>query len=127
MKILDPKIHGILDYAVVVAFAVAPSVVGLAGLPAAILYALAAIHLLLTLVTDFPLGVAKIVPLRVHGAIELIVSLALVALPWILNFSSDPTARVFYVVAGVVIFAVWLITDYRGAATSQYTGAPQSH
>lgn len=119
MKILDPKIHGILDYAVVVAFAVAPSVVGLAGLTAAISYALAAIHLLLTLVTDFPLGVAKIVPLRVHGAIELIVSLALVALPWILNFSSDATARLFYVVAGVLIFAVWLITDYRSAATSQ--------
>ena len=119
MKILNSKIHGILDYAVVVAFAVAPAVVGLAGLPATISYALAAIHLLLTLVTAFPLGVAKIVPLRVHGAIEFVVSLALVALPWLLNFSSDATARVFYVVAGILIFAVWLITDYRGAAMSR--------
>jgi hypothetical protein len=113
MKILNSNIHGILDYAVVVAFAIAPAVLGLGGLPAIISYALAAIHLLLTLVTAFPLGAVKIVPLRVHGAIEFVVSIALLALPWLLNFASDMTARNFYVGAGILIFAVWLITDYR--------------
>jgi hypothetical protein len=116
MKIISPKLHGILDYVVVAAFAMAPAVLGLTGLAAVISYALAGIHLLLTLVTAFPLGVVKIVPLPLHGAIELVVSIALVGLPWILKFAQDATARTFYVGAGVVVFAVWLVTDYRREA-----------
>jgi hypothetical protein len=115
MKILNPTVHGFLDYLVVVGFALAPTVIGLAGWPATISYALAAVHLLLTLVTAFPLGAIKIVPLRLHGAIELVVSIALVALPWALKFASDLTARDFYVCAGALIFVVWAITDYKGA------------
>jgi hypothetical protein len=121
MKILNSTVHGILDYIVVVAFAVAPTVLGLSGLAAAISYILAVVHLLLTLVTAFPLGVVKMVPLPLHGAIEFVVSIALVLLPWILGFAPATAARRFYVGAGVLIFAVWLITDYgvklKGAKT----------
>jgi hypothetical protein len=115
MKILSSTVHGFLDYLVVVAFAIAPTVIGLAGLPATISYALAAVHLLLTLVTAFPLGAIKIVPLRLHGAIELIVSIALVVLPWVLKFAADTTARNFYFCAGAIIFVTWAITDYHTA------------
>ena len=112
-NIINPKVHGILDYAVVIAFALAPTLLGFSGLPATISYVLAAVHLLLTLVTAFPLGVIKIVPLPLHGAIEFVVSIILVALPWILKFASDTAARNFYVGAGVLIFVVWRITDYK--------------
>ena len=114
MKIFDPKLHGILDYIVVAAFASAPAVLNLTGLAAVVSYALAVIHLLLTLVTAFPLGLVKIVPLPLHGAIEFVVSIALVGLPWLLKFDQNATARNFFVGAGVIIFAVWLVTDYRG-------------
>ena len=105
--------HGVLDYAVVTFFLAAPSLFGLAGLPAVIAYALAGIHLLLTVATDFPPGVVKLVPLPVHGGIEFAVSLLLPALPWLLRFAADPTARNLYVGAGAAIFVTWLITDYR--------------
>jgi hypothetical protein len=120
MRVLRPTIHGILDYAVVVAFALAPTLLGLSGLPATISYLLAVVHMLLTLVTAFPLGVVKLVPLPLHGAIELVVSIVLVALPWILRFSQVTIARDFYVGAGALIFVVWWITDY--AATAQKPG-----
>ena len=115
MKIINSKIHGTLDYAVVLIFLAAPTLCGFSGLPAAISYALSAIHLVLTLVTAFPLGVVAIVPLRLHGAIELVVSICLVALPWALQFSTDMAARNFYVGAGATIFLVWLVSDYRPA------------
>jgi hypothetical protein len=115
MKILSSTVHGFLDYLVVVAFAIAPTIIGLTGLPATICYALAAVHLLLTLVTAFPLGAIKLVPLWLHGAIELIVSIALVALPWVLKFTADTTARNFYICAGVIIFITWAVTDYKAA------------
>jgi hypothetical protein len=115
MRVLSPTVHGILDYVVVIIFALAPSLLGLSGLPGAISYLLAVVHLLLTLATAFPLGAVKLVPLPLHGAIELIVSIVLVALPWIVRFTQGSIARDFYVGAGALIFVTWLMTDYRAA------------
>lgn len=113
MKIVSPGAHGVLDYVTVVAFALAPTVLGFSGLPATICYVLAAVHLVLTLVTAFGAGLAKVVPFHLHGVIELVVSLVLIVLPWLLGFASVPAARWFFVGAGVVIFVVWLLTAYR--------------
>lgn len=115
MKVLTPRIHGYLDYVVVVAFLVVPTLFGFSGLPATIAYVLAAVHLALTLLTSFPLGTLKVIPFTLHGTIELVVSFTLVALPWLLGFASILPARNFYVAAGIVIFIVWLITDYKVA------------
>jgi hypothetical protein len=116
MKILNSKVHGYLDYAVVVLFLAAPTVLGLSGLPAIISYALAVVHLLVTVTTIFPLGMLRLLPLRLHGIIELVVAPTLIALPWILGFSSNLYARNFYVATGALIFVVWSITDYRTAS-----------
>jgi hypothetical protein len=113
MNLIGPRVHGILDYVTVVAFLAAPTILGLAGTPALIAYALSGVHLALTVSTAFPLGLIKVVPGVVHGALELGVSLALMPLAWLLKFSSDVTARNFYVGAGMVIFIVWLISGYR--------------
>jgi hypothetical protein len=112
MGIIQPRVHGLLDYFTVIAFAAAPSIVGLNGGPRILAYALAAVHLTLTVVTAFPLGAAAIVPVRVHGVIELLVSIVLVVIPWILGFASVGVARNFYIGAGAVIFVVWLLTRY---------------
>jgi hypothetical protein len=114
MKVISPSAHGVLDYVTVVAFALAPTVVGFSGLPATICYVLAAVHLVLTLVTAFGAGVAKLVPFHLHGRIELVVSLVLIVLPWLLGFAGVLAARWFFVGAGVVIFLVWLLTAYSG-------------
>lgn len=113
MNMLGHKVHGILDYITVAVFLAAPTVLGLTGTPALIAYTLSGVHLGLTLLTAFPLGLIKVVPMVIHGWLELVVSLALVPLPWILGFSSDVPARTFFTGAGAVIFVVWLVTGYR--------------
>ena len=115
MKFFNPRVHGYLDYVVVAWFVAAPSVFGFSGLPALISYALSVVHLLVTLFTAFPLGMVKIIPLKIHGAIEFVVSFTLMALPWLLGFASIMPARIFYIASGVAIFIVWLITDYQPA------------
>jgi hypothetical protein len=112
MKIISAKIHGYLDYLVILIFLCAPALLHLSLLPAVISYSLAGIHLLLTLLTDFPLGALKLVPLKWHGIIELVVGPVLAALPFILGFGSEPAAQYFYVVNGIVILLVWSLTDY---------------
>lgn len=112
LSILAPRTHGFLDYLTVIVFAVAPAAFGLTGLAATLSYLLAAVHLLMTVVTAFPLGVVMKVPFRVHGAVELVVGIALVALGALLF---GGVAQVFYLVMGVVILAVWATTDYKAA------------
>lgn len=113
MRFLSPRIHGYIDYLVVVMFAVAPSLLGFSGIPAYASWILAGVHLLLTLFTAFPLGVVPVVPFKVHGMVELVVGPMLIAGPWILGFSAMPVARVFFIAAGAAVFLVWLTTDYR--------------
>ncbi len=117
MKILSPRIHGYLDYVVVIAFLAAPTLFGLSGIPAVISYAQYIIQLTVTHLTDFPLGIAKAIPIKLHSTIELLVSFTLMALPWLLGFASVIPARNFYIAAGVVIFITWLVTDYNRAKT----------
>ena len=113
MKVLSPMLHGYLDFLTVIIFAVAPTVFGFGGTPAYIAYALAAIHLVLTLTTAFPKGIIGIVPFAVHGLIEIVVAIVLVILPFVLGFTDAP--RNFFIGIGIVIFLVWLLSDYRRA------------
>lgn len=73
MKIITPRVHGYLDYVTVVVFLLTPTLLGLTGIPAMLAYALAGIHLAMTLVTDFPLGVVKLIPFTIHGWIDRVV------------------------------------------------------
>jgi hypothetical protein len=111
MKIISPTQHGYLDYVTVILFLIAPTLIGLTGMAGIIAYALAGIHLAMTLATDFPVGVAKLIPFSVHGWVERVVGPALVLLPFILGFESP--ARGFYMVIGLVIILFGVFTNYE--------------
>ena len=114
MKVISDTTHGILDHLTVALFAIAPSLLGLTGTAAQIPYALAGIHLAMTLLTDMPLGVVKIIPMKLHALVELVVGPVLVvgalALPALVA-----GGQIFYVVMGVLIFVVWLLSHYGSA------------
>ena len=115
MKILDSRTHGYLDYLTVLAFAVAPSLLGFTGTPATVSYALAVIHLSMTLLTAYPLGAVKVIPFPIHGMVELFVGALLVAAPYLLGFAREGAARNFFAASGIVTLVVFLITDYKNA------------
>ncbi|ODS00091.1 hypothetical protein AUC68_02940 [Methyloceanibacter methanicus] len=110
MKIISDKMHAVLDYVTVAIFALAPTVIGLAGLPAMISYVLAAVHLAMTVVTDMPFSLVKLIPIKLHELVEAVVGPVLVVgalvLPWPLS------ARIFFGVMGAIIFVVWLLSSY---------------
>ena len=115
MRILSPRVHGVIDLVIVVVLLLAPALVGLGGSPAAIAYSLAAIHLLLTLITRFPMGIWKKVPFVYHGIVELIVGIALLLLPSYAGYGPGSPAKRFYLALGAVILVVWALTAYRGS------------
>ncbi len=111
MKILTPTQHGYIDYVTVVIFLAAPSLLGLTGMAGIFAYILAIIHLAMTLLTDFPLGVYKLVPFPMHGWVERVVGPVLIIVPVVFSFANAATT--FYIVVGIVIIIVGLLTDYQ--------------
>ena len=114
MRAIGAWSHGILDYCTVILLAIGPSVAGFTGKQATYCYLLAAIHLVLTLLTRFPLGVMKTVSFAPHGAIEFLAGLLILALPWLAHFSAGTRSRNFYVAMALLVLLIWLLTDYRG-------------
>jgi hypothetical protein len=112
MKIISSGIHGIIDYLVVLFLWISPSIFGLNHTIALYTYALGAVHLILTIFTNYSAGVFKIIPLALHGLIELLVGIALVIIAYTL-LRDDETAQTFYAAFGVAVLAVFLLSDYR--------------
>ena len=116
MKVISPRIHGYFDFLTVFIFLLAPTLLGLSQLSAMLAYGLAVVHLIVTLTSDFPFGIVKIIPFTIHGWIERMVGPLLIAIPFILNFSTEETARNFYIAMGIIIIVVGMLTDYQGEA-----------
>jgi len=109
---LNAKVHGILDYVVVAFLLASPGLFNLPHTTALFTYALAGVHLLLTVVTDFPYGLVKLVPLRIHGVVELVVSIALVGVAFVLKGVDGAVAQIYYLAFAAAVFVTWLVTDY---------------
>lgn len=116
VNVISPRTHGVLDYLTVLVFAVSPSLLGLSPLPSKVAWAIAGSHLGFTLFTRYPLGLLRIVPMKLHGWVELVAGPAISSIPWVLGFATEAAARTFFLTTGFIVFAVWIMTDY---------GAPQ--
>jgi hypothetical protein len=115
MKFLSPRIHGYLDYVVVAALLLAPSIFGFSGAPAILCYVLAVAQLGMSLLTAYPLGPVKLIPFTLHGGVEAATSVLLLVSPWLFRFAADTAARNFFIASAVVLGVVWLVTDYKAA------------
>lgn len=113
MKPIDARIHGAIDYLSVVALVVLALTLDLPPVARSILLFLAGAYLIVTLCTRFPFGILRVIPFPTHGAIELASAGFLIVSPWLLGFSNHLLARWLYVGLGIVVIAVFSLTDWR--------------
>lgn len=118
MKI-NSKLHGIVDYLVVVFLWLSPTLFSLPEMTGLFTYILGGVHLSLTLLTRFELGLIKVIPLKIHGLIELIVSIALIGVAFYLGSEEGELARNYYIAFAAAVFLTWLITDYKSYNAEQ--------
>jgi hypothetical protein len=111
MKFISPAIHGIIDILVVIFLLASPTLFGFTELVVRFTYALATVHLLLTLLTRYDIGIFKVIPLPAHGSIELIVGIALIILAYTW-FRHDVTGKLYYILFGTIVLLTWFCTDY---------------
>lgn len=119
MNKLPPAIHGILDYVTVVYFLLAPSIFALTPTVATISYLLGVVHSILTILTNFPLGMKKMIPLRIHGFIELIVATALILMPVLMGSSLTFYDSLFFIITGAAILLVWMLSRYKQTPSTE--------
>jgi hypothetical protein len=120
--------HGILDYALAILLLAAPSVVGFAGIQSRWAYIFGSVLLVMAILTRYPLGIVKIVGLGIHGFVELLLAICLIAAPWYGNFARGVLSRNFYVMIGLLMLVLWFITDFRGVRdrVTSASSAPSS-
>ncbi|TWR29688.1 hypothetical protein FPZ43_07450 [Mucilaginibacter pallidiroseus] len=111
MKLIGPKLHGIIDYIMIVFLFAAPTLYTMPTHSMPLVYSIATAFLLLTVLTNYSFGVFKSIPLRVHGIIELVLSIVLIILAFTF-FKYDDRARPFYLSFGVFLFIIAIFSDY---------------
>jgi hypothetical protein len=128
VKLVPAWLHGIGDYGAGVALIVVALIVGGTDKAVLIGVVLGAVLLAVSLVTRYPLGAVKAVPFPVHSAGDYLGALLLVLAPFVLDFSdSDPGLTVFYVVVGVVVALLSLVTDYQDPRITLGESAHEPH
>lgn len=81
---IDPALHGALDYQTGALFQAMPKLLGLQGEQAGtIFHAFGAAHAGYSLFTDYELGVVKAIPFRVHMALDGLWTVGLAAAPFV--------------------------------------------
>lgn len=112
-KPIGPTAHGAIDYAFATLNTLAPTLFGLEGPARAICYSFAASQGLLNALTDHPLGLKKVVPLRMHGKLETRYVPAILALPWLTGAFKQRNARLYFGAFFAMAVTNDLLTDYN--------------
>lgn len=107
MRFVTKTIHAWLDYPVALALIALPFVLGLGAshpLAAVVAPVVGLAALVLTVFTDHHLGVFRVLPYRLHLAVDLAVGVTFIVLPLALGFAGLDAA--FYLVNGAAVLAV---------------------
>lgn len=119
-RFVTQKIHAFIDYPVAIALIAMPFVLSLgASSPLAFWLSLVTgvAAFVLTLLTDHETGVIRVLPYRLHLAVDLMVGLVFAAAPTVLGFTGID-ALFYWANAAAVLTVVSLHQPSRGPATA---------
>ena len=123
MSVITPQAHGLYDVYIICMLFLSPILWGMTGEPRWILWSLCLIHFLVVFFSNFGYGIVKLLPMKVHGYLELLVGLSLPFMPYVFNFANRPNERHFFNGAAFLLLVFWFLTDYRYAGRAWTKGA----
>src|SRR5438874_13651413 len=122
VRLLPAWFHAIADYAVAGTLIVVAALVGGSTEAVAAGITIGVVVLVVSMLTRYPLGVVKVLPFTVHSAGDYLAATLLVVSPFALGFDgSDSGLTAFYIVAGLAVLAVSLITNYQYSPKREWT------
>jgi hypothetical protein len=125
IRLLPAWLHAVADYAVGAVLVLAAIIVGGSSGAVGTGVVVGVTVLAVSMLTKYPLGVVKVLPFTVHSAGDYLAAALLLAGPFVLNFNNGDTGlTVLYVVAGIAVLAVSLITNYQYSPKREWLGSP---
>lgn len=113
-RVIPMDVHAVLDY-------VSAASAGLCGALADSDEAKTANFVLsgagagVSMLTDYRLSAAKVIPIEVHETIDYLWGIAAISAPFVLDYwKKDPLVSVMQISSGVLTLVTSLFTDYRG-------------
>ena len=91
MRFIETKIHGYIDYLMGLFLIISPWILGFAngGAVQWVPVILGVGTIVYSLVTDYELGLLKMIPMKGHLMIDLFAGILLAASPWIFGFANE--------------------------------------
>ena len=113
---VDATLHGVVDYNAGATLMVLPKLAGLEGTPSARQIRIAAaVHAGYSTLTDYPLGIVKVIPFKAHLALDALGALALAATPFVTGqYRKGPKHWVPHVALCLFELSSLAITDPTG-------------
>ena len=125
VKLLPAWFHAIADYAVAGTLIAVAAIVGGSTEAVAAGITIGLVVAIVSMLTKYPLGVVKVLPFTIHSAGDYLAAALLVVSPFALGFNnSDTGLTAFYIVAGVAVLAVSLITNYQYSPKREWAASP---
>lgn len=116
MRFISTRTHGAIDYATGAGLLAAPALLGIGDEPAAarVLRAAGLAATAYSLLTDYELGVAGVIPMPAHLAMDAASGALLAASPWLLGFADKgPRYRLPHVAVGAAEILAALTSKTR--------------
>lgn len=111
MRFINTRVHGMLDYLMGVLLIISPWLFGFANGGAAqwvpIVLGLGAF--LYSIMTDYELGLLKVIPMSAHLIIDLVAGIFLAASPWIFGFADE--VYLPHLILGILEIGASLMTE----------------
>ena len=118
MKIIPRFFHAVSDYLVGLLLLAAPNLLGFAEAGGAAVWIPRVVGLMIllqALMTDYELGLVKMLPIAMHLMADYAVGLFLLASPWLFGFSDrSRDATITVIVVGILVLGVTMMTEPRG-------------
>jgi hypothetical protein len=113
MKIIDTKTHGYMDYIMGIFLLASPSLFSLEmhAIESTVFYIVGVTALIYSVLTNYELGLLKIIPMRGHLALDIFSGIFLAASPWLLSF--DDIVYKPHLVLGIIEIGAALMTKSK--------------
>ncbi|MBA3799644.1 MAG: hypothetical protein H0X18_11255 [Geodermatophilaceae bacterium] len=107
-------VHGILEYALGVLFIAAPFLFDFdSGAATGMSVAVGVLILILAAVSEGPVSLVNQLPVLLHVAMIYLLSIFLIASPFLLGFSDEVPPRNFFIISGVLLLLITIGTRFR--------------
>ena len=116
-------LHGVIEYAAAALFIVAPFVLSFdSGAATALSIIVGVVVLAIAAATEGPTSLVNQIPTAAHVALDYVLVVLLIALPFLAGFSDETAPTAFFIILGVVHLLITIGTRFRTPAEARAEG-----